>query len=181
MRKSEKNHDNQCLTVGDRLAKYRKYLSLSQKDAAKRFGVGRNTWNRYESLDREPKPPVLALLARSGLNLTWLLEGENAGPMLLEGSDVREHQADYALNLSGDPDAQDRIQQRSKATLEQIRKYADELESIFSELNYHPSDSWMATFQELMFVHHVRPTTIKRIIETLKAEESRRKNESRFD
>lgn len=53
-------------------------LSLGQMDAAKRFGVGISTWQRFEA-GAGIKDDVLRALAEEGYNINWLLTGE--GPM----------------------------------------------------------------------------------------------------
>jgi transcriptional regulator with XRE-family HTH domain len=84
--------------LGKRLTKFRNALGLSQQEAALKFGVGRTTWIRYETKNREPKPAILFCLAKHGLNVAWLLNGDEAGPMTLEGG--RQTRADHVAEVA---------------------------------------------------------------------------------
>jgi transcriptional regulator with XRE-family HTH domain len=68
------------LGVGARLTEFRLALGLTQEQAAKKYGVGLRSWNRFEGGHRRPNSDLLALLAGDGLNANWLMTGD--GPML---------------------------------------------------------------------------------------------------
>lgn len=52
---------------------------LSQREAAKRFGIAKNTWQRYEA-GQLPGGDLLKALAEEGIDTNWLLTGD--GTML---------------------------------------------------------------------------------------------------
>lgn len=66
-------------TFGPRLVTLR--AKESQASFAVKHGAHRNTYGKYEREDRDPAWAFLVNLAKSGVNVNWLLTGE--GPMLL--------------------------------------------------------------------------------------------------
>ena len=62
--------------MGDRLRAIRSDLGGSQKDMAKRFGLGETTWQTLELQGRAPKGEVLAQLVEMGFSVDWLLTGD---------------------------------------------------------------------------------------------------------
>lgn len=66
------------MTAGlpSRLKALRRALSLSQEEFAKLYGIPLPSLVGYEVGSRKPGAGALAAIARTGVNLTWLLTGE---------------------------------------------------------------------------------------------------------
>ena len=68
-------------TLGDRIAGAREAAGLSQKDLARRLGVGDGTIQRWEEDRAEPRANRINMLSGMlGVSLRWLLNGEGEGP-----------------------------------------------------------------------------------------------------
>ena len=68
-------------TLGDRIAAAREAAGLSQKELARRLGVGEETMVRWEDDRAEPRANRLSMLSGMlGVSLRWLLNGEGDGP-----------------------------------------------------------------------------------------------------
>jgi len=71
-----------------RLKTWRHALGLTQDEFARRSGLPKRTIVGYENSEREPGAAALAAIAKTGVNMTWLLTGE--GEMLPRRSDKNE-------------------------------------------------------------------------------------------
>lgn len=67
-----------------RLKEVRTYLGKSQPGMDDLLGIGKKSWQRYESGGQVPGGKVLRALTRQGINVSWVLEGGFGGPMLLD-------------------------------------------------------------------------------------------------
>lgn len=65
------------MTIGDRLKEIREKLGFSQNAMAKFVDCSSRAWQGYESGANIPGGDVLAKLAKSGININWILTGEN--------------------------------------------------------------------------------------------------------
>ncbi len=83
--------------VGARLAEFRQYKGLTQRDAAREFGVSLNSWGRFENGPRAPNATLISRLAEAGLNINWLMTGEG----LMTTHAVRESHLKYNQNKEG--------------------------------------------------------------------------------
>jgi transcriptional regulator with XRE-family HTH domain len=68
------------MSLAHRLKAWRHALGLTQEQFAQRCGLPKRTVIGYENGEREPGSAALAAIARTGVNLNWLLTGE--GEML---------------------------------------------------------------------------------------------------
>ena len=76
-----------------RLKTWRHALGLTQDEFARRSGLPKRTIVGYENSEREPGAAALAAIAKTGVNMTWLLTGE--GEMLPPKQEKTEsHQID---------------------------------------------------------------------------------------
>jgi len=65
------------MTIGERIKKLRKELSLTQQDFAKRIGATQNTITRFETGRVNPSNSSMTLICREfNVRETWLREGE---------------------------------------------------------------------------------------------------------
>jgi transcriptional regulator with XRE-family HTH domain len=68
------------MSTKDRLKQWRQFLGLTQQQFCERTGIPLRTLRGYEGGTRHPGEDALAAIARTGVNLNWLLTGE--GEML---------------------------------------------------------------------------------------------------
>jgi transcriptional regulator with XRE-family HTH domain len=68
------------MSTRDRLKQWRNFLGLTQQQFCERTGIPLRTLRGYEGGTRHPGEDALAAIARTGVNMTWLLTGE--GEML---------------------------------------------------------------------------------------------------
>lgn len=68
------------MEIADRIKAWRHALGLTQDEFARRAGIPKRTLVGYENAEREPGAAALAAIAKTGVNMTWLLTGE--GEML---------------------------------------------------------------------------------------------------
>jgi transcriptional regulator with XRE-family HTH domain len=66
--------------LAQRIKAWRHALGLTQDEFARRAGIPKRTLVGYENSEREPGSSALAAIAKTGVNMTWLLTGE--GEML---------------------------------------------------------------------------------------------------
>lgn len=64
--------------LGRRLKALRQALQKTQTEMSVTTGIPLPTWKKYEGSDREPGAEALAAMARTGVNLHWLLTGKGA-------------------------------------------------------------------------------------------------------
>lgn len=62
--------------IADRIRQVRRALGLTQEALARRAGIPKRTLVGYENSEREPGAAALAAIAKTGVNMTWLLTGE---------------------------------------------------------------------------------------------------------
>lgn len=67
------------MDIPNRLKAWRQSLGLTQDQFAQHSGISKTTLVGYEVGQRKPGSEALAALARTGVNVNWLLTGE--GPM----------------------------------------------------------------------------------------------------
>ena len=82
-------------TIGARIRQWRFALGLTQAELSSRLGVHIGVLKKYEQGINIPGGEVLAAIAKTGVNMTWLLTGE--GEMLPAKSEkTTENQQDSA-------------------------------------------------------------------------------------
>lgn len=82
------------VSIGKRLRRWREYLGLTQAQFAARAGLSKATLVGYEIGQRKPGAEALALIARTGVNLTWLLTGEGEMSSIAHGSQEEQRKQD---------------------------------------------------------------------------------------
>lgn len=65
-------------SIGGRLIEARKALDLTQDGFSTQTGLPLSTLKKYEGEHREPGSEALALIAKAGVNLHWLITGDGA-------------------------------------------------------------------------------------------------------
>ncbi|WP_017937005.1 helix-turn-helix domain-containing protein [Zestomonas thermotolerans] len=81
--------------IAKRIKAWRHALGLTQEEFARRSGIPKRTIVGYENAERDPGSAALAAIAKTGVNMTWLLTGEGE---MLPGKQEKtaENQADSA-------------------------------------------------------------------------------------
>ncbi|MFZ5653202.1 MAG: helix-turn-helix domain-containing protein [Pseudomonadota bacterium] len=113
-------------TIGLRLKTWRLELGLTQEKFAERLGMHIGVLKKYEQGVNTPGGEVLAAIARTGCNMTWLLTGE--GKMLPSSPDAP---ADSRPN---EPERQPRWRQIIELVegIEEVQTRETFLQEIFS-------------------------------------------------
>jgi transcriptional regulator with XRE-family HTH domain len=159
--------------LGKRLTKFRNTLGLSQQEAAAKFGVGRTTWIRYETKNREPKPAILSVLAQHGLNVAWLLNGDDAGPMVLEGN-RRERHADLVGSLIGEPGAVYRYESHAEKVNKGLRDVEEMFDNATDAVGFRPSALVSEGIKQAMIFHGLDLDGAKVLLRFLKIDQLER-------
>lgn len=71
---------DQTVSIGDRLREERQRLDLNQTQMGESGGVTKKTQMLYEAGDRFPDAAYLAAVAKSGVNIGYVVTGEREGP-----------------------------------------------------------------------------------------------------
>jgi transcriptional regulator with XRE-family HTH domain len=67
----------QLKDTGDRLARAREALELSQVEICRNIGIGETTWNNWEKAKRRPDPLALVRFANAyGISLDYIYRGD---------------------------------------------------------------------------------------------------------
>ncbi|MFN2334961.1 MAG: helix-turn-helix transcriptional regulator [Wenzhouxiangellaceae bacterium] len=75
----------------DRLKTVRLQLNKTQREMSSLLGIGKNSWQNYESGRQQPGSAVVRALAQLGFDANWILTGRT----LSAGQLVRERTAQY--------------------------------------------------------------------------------------
>jgi transcriptional regulator with XRE-family HTH domain len=139
------------MKINARIKAWRQALGLTQEEFAKRAGISKATLVGYEVGQRKPGAEALAAIARTGVNMTWLLTGEGemlprASPpvlQVLEGKGERRsadddvarllRQIEAILNADPDPERRLMLAQELFARAQELARLG-ELEQAVAEL-----------------------------------------------
>jgi transcriptional regulator with XRE-family HTH domain len=139
------------MELHERIKAWRHALGLTQEEFAKRAGISKATLVGYEVGQRKPGAEALAAIARTGVNMTWLLTGEGemlpraSPPVLrvLEGKGERRSADDDVARLlrqieailNADPDPERRLMRAQElfARAQELARLG-ELEQAVAEL-----------------------------------------------
>lgn len=82
-------YSDDTATFGDRLAAAREALGMSQKELARRVGIGVRTLENWENDTSEPRANRLTMLSGLlGVSIRWLLTGAGQGVDAVEPDPV---------------------------------------------------------------------------------------------
>jgi len=85
------------MEIGDRIRAWRHALGMTQEEFARRALISKATLVGYEVGQRKPGADALAAIAKTGVNMTWLLTGE--GEMLPRRPDKNESNQSDGMQL----------------------------------------------------------------------------------
>ena len=108
------------MDVKDRIREWRQALGLTQAAFSEQTGVPLRTIKGYESGERSPGMDALASIAKTGVNLNWLLTGEGS----MRSDEERAATPDVA---AATPDVAPGMQKYA-ARLEAIMKLLEDIE-----------------------------------------------------
>jgi transcriptional regulator with XRE-family HTH domain len=108
------------MDVKDRIREWRQALGLTQAAFSEQTGVPLRTIKGYESGERSPGMDALASIAKTGVNLNWLLTGEGS----MRSDEERAATPDVAVAT---PDVAPGMQKYA-ARLEAIMKLLEDIE-----------------------------------------------------
>ncbi len=90
------------MSLGERLKVWREHLQLSQQQFCKQTGIAMRTYQSYENDERSPGSSLLTAIAKTGLNVNWLLTGEGQMQMALSSTNppaIKDAQTPYVTGL----------------------------------------------------------------------------------
>jgi len=120
------------------------------------LGIGKKSWQRYESGGQSPGLKVLAALTKQGINVNWLMEGEVAGPMLL--NDAERAQRIDLLN------AVDVHSEASQAQFERLRSARALVERAVAEVGLEPGSAMMGSLIMTVCLHDVSEAAVRDLV-----------------
>ena len=71
------------MSIGIRMRAFRDSLGMTREEFAERYGISASTLSGYERDQRAPHAEGLAVFAKAGANINWILTGE--GSMSVSG------------------------------------------------------------------------------------------------
>lgn len=137
----------------DRLRKIREFFEESQAGMDEFLGLGKKSWQRYESGGVAPGGPIFAALSRNGVNISWLLEGDDAGPMMLEDlrRQAQQNMHEVVFELDQNAIAERKAKYAEYASMTEQQKLSSTLESMMKELKYRPPTVVVYALKEMMY------------------------------
>jgi DNA-binding XRE family transcriptional regulator len=142
--------------MSDRLKQTRKHFGRSQKEMDPLLGIGKNSWQRYESGGQLPGSQVIAKLVVRGIDANWLLTGN--GEILsktLESTGIGEQTTHYA--------------EGKEAAFTRLRQVSDTLKQLEAEADWQPPLSWHELIKTLMYTHGLDAEGAARLLEAIQS------------
>ncbi len=154
--------------IPDRLKSVRKAIGVSQKEMDPLFGLGKRSWQRYESGKNVPGSKVIAELAQRGFDANWILTGK--GEMRQSGAAeyAQNQSAGYVLRDAIDPSSD--IEVKNEAVFSRLRQISYALEEMEREAGWKPPVYWHELIKTLMFVHGLDESGAARLLDALQSQ-----------
>ena len=154
--------------MSDRLKRVRKAVGVSQKEMDPLFGLGKRSWQRYESGKNAPGSKVIAELVRKGFDANWILTGQ--GGMRRPGAAgyTQNQPASYVLRDEIDPSSG--IEAKNEAAFIRLKQTSHALEEMEREASWKPPVYWHELIKTLMFVHGLDEPGAARLLDALKSQ-----------
>ncbi len=140
---------------------------MSQKEMDPLFGLGKRSWQRYESGKNVPGSGVIAELVRRGFDANWILTGQAE----MQRPDV----AGYTQNppvgqiLRADIDSSPDIGVKNEAVFSRLKQTSRALEEMEHEAGWQPPLYWHELIKTLMFVHGLDEAGAARLLDALQS------------
>ncbi len=152
----------------DRLRSIRKVVGVSQKEMDPLFGLGKRSWQRYESGKNVPGSRVIAELVRRGFDANWILTGQ--AEMRRPGA------AEYVRNSSAghvwqgdeaDPSSASGV--KNEAAFSRLKQTSYALKEMEREADWRLPMYWHELIKTLMFVHGLDESGAARLLDALQS------------
>ncbi|MEE9357357.1 helix-turn-helix domain-containing protein [Candidatus Vondammii sp. HM_W22] len=150
--------------VFDRLKKLREHFGVSQAEMDGLLGIGKKSWQRYESGGHTPGSQVIAALARLDCNANWLLTGSGAMIMAQQPTPEPEPPTERS---SGEQKEWERQAEKFR-TASQVA-----FDMTKDDPSSNPAAIWAALIVELVTLHGLEQSGVERLYETLRSLQDR--------
>ncbi len=160
---------NEALDSGlsDRLKIIRKAVGVSQKEMDPLFGLGKRSWQRYESGKNAPGSRVIANLVRQGFDANWILTGQAEMRWPDAAAHTRNPPEGHALQ--GEIDPSSGIGAKNEAAFSRLKQTSHALEEMEHEAGWQPPVYWHELIKTLMFVHGLDESGAARLLDALQS------------
>lgn len=157
---------------GARFLEIRNYFGKKQTEMDHMLGIGKKSWQKYESGGQAPGGKVLNALTQHGINVNWVLEGGFGGPMLLEDVDKHLKKRDSSRSTATykgiDGSAFEAEITRSMELAAQLRKLEQTVKEEASRFGYTMPDSAAASLAQMVSSGDISTDVLVRFIALLK-------------
>ncbi len=154
--------------LSDRLRSIRKAVGVSQKEMDPLFGLGKRSWQRYESGKNAPGSRVIGELVRRGFDANWILTGQAEMRQPGAAEYTRNPPADYALRDAVDPSPGIEAK-KNEAVFSRLKQTSHALEEMEHEAGWQPPVYWHELIKTLMFVHGLDESGAARLLDALQS------------
>ena len=153
--------------LSDRLRSIRKAVGVSQKEMDPLFGLGKRSWQRYESGKNVPGSRVIAELVQRGFDANWILTGQAEMRRPGAAEYTRDPPAGYVLQDETDPSSA--IGTKNEAVFSRLKQTSHALEEMEREADWQPPVYWHELIKTLMFVHGLDEPGAARLLDALQS------------
>jgi len=153
---------------GLRLKEARYALRMTQQELADAIGSSLATIKGYERGVRIPNRHYSSQLAKLGINLSYVLDGE--GAVLVKPENQEAYSDVVDAMLLHDHAAEERREVRYNDVRNRLRHTTEVIRRISADLGYEAPAHWVALVQELMVCHGLSDEGARRVFETLKGD-----------
>ncbi len=153
--------------LSDRLRSIRRAVGVSQKEMDPLFGLGKRSWQRYESGKNVPGSGVIAELVRRGFDANWILTGQAE----MRRPDVAEYARNSPLGqvLRGETESSPGTGAKNEAVFSRLKQTSHALEEMEREAGWQPPVYWHELIKTLMFVHGLDESGAARLLDALQS------------
>ncbi|VAW96559.1 hypothetical protein MNBD_GAMMA20-2017 [hydrothermal vent metagenome] len=153
--------------LSDRLKSVRKAIGVTQKEMDPLFGLGKRSWQRYESGKNAPGSKVIAELALKGFDANWILTGQGEMRRPSAAEYPQKPSSGYVLRDEGDPSSG--IEAKNEAVFLRLKQTNHTLEEMEREAGWKPPVYWHELIKTLMFVHGLDEPGAARLLDALQS------------
>ncbi len=153
--------------LSGRLKSVRMAIGVTQKEMDPLFGLGKRSWQRYESGKNAPGSKVITELALRGFDANWILMGKGKMRRPDAAKYARDQPAGYILRDAIDPSSD--IEVKNEAVFSRLRQASYTLEEMEHEAGWRPPVYWHELIKTLMFVHGLDEPGAARLLDALQS------------
>ena len=160
------------LELGARFKTIRTYFGKKQSEMDSFLGIGKKSWQKYESGGQAPGGKILNALTQQGIIVSWLLEGGFGGPMLLEDVDRLSRgpgHADDSTTYRGiDQDTFEAGLVRAREAAAQLQQIEQTVRDVGARFGYEMPDSAVTSLAHIIFTGDITPDGLVRLVVLMK-------------